>query len=107
MLKEKLELLVERLGDRDFAQRDNALKLLKNEISGATRSMTSVPKPLKFLSVHYKTIVKHLEDQTDETLKVSLDFINQIYRLDIQIWQVSSAWLHPKTKTLPTPSSIA
>jgi len=58
LLKEKLDLLVERLGDRDFAQRDNALKLLKIEISGATRSLTSVPKPLKFLSPHYKTIVK-------------------------------------------------
>lgn len=33
--------------------------------------MTSVPKPLKFLSSHYKTIVKLLEEQTDASLKVS------------------------------------
>ena len=49
-MKEKLELLVERLADRDKAQRVNALDQLKQEISGATATMTSVPKPLKFLS---------------------------------------------------------
>ena len=56
MLKEKLELLIERLTDRDMAQKVFALKELKTEISGATSSMTSVPKPLKFLSPHYKRI---------------------------------------------------
>jgi len=61
---------VERLGDRDMAQRDNALKQIKLEISGATRTMTSVPKPLKFLSPHYKTLVKLFEEQTDAQLKV-------------------------------------
>lgn len=73
-MKEKLDLLVERLADRDFAQRDNALKLLKNEIADATRSITSVPKPLKFLSPHYKTIVKCFEEQTDASLKVTIQF---------------------------------
>ena len=41
---------MERLRDADQAQRDNAIKLLRQEVSGATSSMTSVPKPLKFLS---------------------------------------------------------
>jgi 26S proteasome regulatory subunit N1 len=54
-----------------MAQRDNALKQIKQEISGATRTMTSVPKPLKFLSPHYKTLVKLFEEQTDAQLKVS------------------------------------
>jgi len=31
-----------------------ALEQLKKEVAGATSSMTSVPKPLKFLSEKYK-----------------------------------------------------
>jgi|LauGreDrversion4_2_1035121.scaffolds.fasta_scaffold1149129_2 hypothetical protein len=72
MLKEKLEILIERLSDRDAAQRDHALKEFKTEISGATSSMTSVPKPLKFLSPHYKRIVEIYELQIDGEFKVSL-----------------------------------
>ena len=49
-MKEKLELLVERLTDREKAQRVHALDQLKLEIAGATKTLTSVPKPLKFLS---------------------------------------------------------
>lgn len=60
-LKEKLELLVERLTDRDVAQRVNALDQLKLEISGATSTMTSVPKPLKFLSPIYATVKAAVE----------------------------------------------
>jgi 26S proteasome regulatory subunit N1 len=71
MLKEKLELLVERLSDRDAAQRDYALKEFKIEIAGATSSMTSVPKPLKFLSPHYKKIQEVYELQLDSQFKVS------------------------------------
>jgi 26S proteasome regulatory subunit N1 len=85
-------LLVERLGDRDLAQRDNALKMLRNEIAGATRTLTSVPKPLKFLSPHYQTIVKLFDEQTDAQLKVST-FLhaltknsNYSNRLATQIW---------------------
>ena len=52
-MKEKLELLFERLKDPDEAQRAYALSEIKKEVAGATSSMTSVPKPLKFLSVHY------------------------------------------------------
>lgn len=60
-MKEKLELLVERLTDRDVAQRVNALDQLKLEISGATSTMTSVPKPLKFLSPIYATVKAAVE----------------------------------------------
>ena len=52
-LKEKLELLFERLKDHEEEQRVYALTELKKEVSGATSSMTSVPKPLKFLVKHY------------------------------------------------------
>lgn len=39
----------------------NALDQLKIEISGATKTMTSVPKPLKFLSPSYATIKAAVE----------------------------------------------
>jgi 26S proteasome regulatory subunit N1 len=55
-LKEKLELLNERLRDADLTQRLYALTEIKKEVAGATSSMTSVPKPLKFLSSHYKAM---------------------------------------------------
>jgi len=64
-LKEKLELLVERLTDRDQAQRVHALDQLKQEISGATKTMTAVPKPLKFLYPKYAEIKAAFEAQTD------------------------------------------
>ena len=70
LLKEKLELLVERLTDREQAQRVHALDQLKLEISGATKTMTSVPKPLKFLSPKFAEIKAAYEAQTDATLKV-------------------------------------
>ncbi len=56
MLKEKLEICVERLRDHDEEQRVHALKQIKIEVSGATQSMTQVPKPLKFLSPQYKVL---------------------------------------------------
>ena len=52
-MKEKLELCYERLRDPEHAQRIYALSEIRKEVSGATSSMTSVPKPLKFLSKHY------------------------------------------------------
>jgi len=57
MLLEKLELCVERIQDKDTEQRDNGYKLMCDEVQKSTSSMTSVPKPLKFLQPHYKTIV--------------------------------------------------
>jgi 26S proteasome regulatory subunit N1 len=44
---------VERLGDVNPQLRQNALDLINSEISIATSSMTSVPKPLKFLTPLY------------------------------------------------------
>ncbi len=52
-LKEGLELAVERLKDPDEGVQKMALTHLTTEIRSATSSMTSVPKPLKFLRQHY------------------------------------------------------
>jgi 26S proteasome regulatory subunit N1 len=60
-LKEKLELLLERLTDRDHSQRVHALIEISKEVQGATSTITSVPKPLKFLSEHYKQLQEKYE----------------------------------------------
>lgn len=54
--KEELELLVERLQDPEQGIAKIALTTLITEIKTATTSMTSVPKPLKFLSPHFEKL---------------------------------------------------
>eukprot|EP00186_Timspurckia_oligopyrenoides_P002188 CAMPEP_0182445844 /NCGR_PEP_ID=MMETSP1172-20130603/3818_1 /TAXON_ID=708627 /ORGANISM="Timspurckia oligopyrenoides, Strain CCMP3278" /LENGTH=977 /DNA_ID=CAMNT_0024641673 /DNA_START=30 /DNA_END=2960 /DNA_ORIENTATION=- len=51
--KEELALLVTRAQDNDEGVRKLALETIRSEIRSATSSMTSVPKPLKFLREHY------------------------------------------------------
>ena len=53
-----------------MSERVNAVNEIKSEIEGATSSMTSVPKPLKFLSPHFDKMKEIYEQQTDEGLKV-------------------------------------
>ncbi len=55
-LKEGLELAVLRLQDEDDSLHKPALDHLIQEIRSSTSSMTSVPKPLKFLRPHYATL---------------------------------------------------
>eukprot|EP00045_Choanoeca_perplexa_P012108 m.130781 g.130781 ORF g.130781 m.130781 type:complete len:893 (+) comp15889_c0_seq1:159-2837(+) len=55
-LKEDLELMVNRLEDSDASLHKPALESLRTHIRTATSSMTSVPKPLKFLRPHYERI---------------------------------------------------
>ena len=55
-LKEGLELAVLRLQEPDATLHKQALDHLVNEIRTATSSMTSVPKPLKFLRPHYDAL---------------------------------------------------
>ncbi|XP_058490572.1 26S proteasome non-ATPase regulatory subunit 2 [Solea solea] len=52
-LKEDLEMMVERLGDENTELHRPALEELRRLIRSSTTSMTSVPKPLKFLRPHY------------------------------------------------------
>ena len=55
-LIEKMQLLVTRCSDVEKGIRVNALTEMSREIREATSSMTSVPKPLKFLRPHYPTL---------------------------------------------------
>ena len=52
-LKTELEMLVERLSEDNTQMHLPALEALRNLIRSSTTSMTSVPKPLKFLRPHY------------------------------------------------------
>ena len=55
-LKANLELMVERTGDSSPDVQSAALDNIAREIRTATTSMTSVPKPLKFLRPHYAVL---------------------------------------------------
>ena len=85
-MKEKLDLLTEQLGDKSQALRDHALAGLRQEVAGATSSMTSVPKPLKFMKIHYATLKEIYEKDTNQGFKVRLAFppINQILNHDVE-----------------------
>ena len=52
-LKEELELMVEKMHDSALGIQRNALVAIAKEVKGSTSSMTSVPKPLKFLRPHW------------------------------------------------------
>ncbi|GKB98489.1 26S proteasome non-ATPase regulatory subunit 2 homolog A-like protein, partial [Tanacetum coccineum] len=68
-LKQQLELYVERVQDADPALQKVALESMRQEIRTSTSSMTSVPKPLKFLRPHYATLKSCYEQMPDSDLK--------------------------------------
>lgn len=72
-LKEELELCVTRLQESDEKLYPGALESLRKLIRASTTSMTSVPKPLKFMIPHYETMKTIYEkiatSNTPETVK--------------------------------------
>ena len=60
-LKQNLEMMLERIKENDAGVQSNALQAISQEIRSATTSMTSVPKPLKFLRKHYASIKEFYE----------------------------------------------
>eukprot|EP00357_Protocruzia_adherens_P000401 CAMPEP_0114986264 /NCGR_PEP_ID=MMETSP0216-20121206/8329_1 /TAXON_ID=223996 /ORGANISM="Protocruzia adherens, Strain Boccale" /LENGTH=896 /DNA_ID=CAMNT_0002348679 /DNA_START=38 /DNA_END=2728 /DNA_ORIENTATION=+ len=71
-LEEKFSLLVERLQDSNIEICKTSLDTIKTEVRTATTSMTSVPKPLKFLGSHYGTIKSYYEGLKDREFKKQL-----------------------------------
>ena len=72
MLKDKLELCVLRLSDTNAGLRDKALQTIKEDVATATASMTSVPKPLKFMTPQYENLTKCYNDYVNnDSFKVS------------------------------------
>lgn len=65
LLQEELTSLVERLQDQNTSLHYPALESLQSHIRASTTSMTSVPKPLKFLRSHYATMKNIYEKMTN------------------------------------------
>ena len=71
-LKSQMELLVTRAQDKELEIRKAALQAMVTEIRTATSSMTSVPKPLKFLGPHYAALKESYKGASADATKVML-----------------------------------
>lgn len=71
LLKDELHLCVQRLTEPDSRLYKQALEILRVRIKESTSSMTSVPKPLKFLREHYNTIKEAYAKISDKETKVN------------------------------------
>ncbi|PUU73527.1 armadillo-type protein [Tuber borchii] len=71
-LKSELEMLVERLKEPDTKLYKPALEAIKTFIRTSTSSMTAVPKPLKFLRPHYKSLTELYEQWPEGENKVAM-----------------------------------
>ncbi|XP_062007686.1 26S proteasome non-ATPase regulatory subunit 2 homolog A isoform X1 [Rosa rugosa] len=80
-LKQQLELYVERVQDPDPGLQKVALESMRQEIRTSTSSMTSVPKPLKYLRPHYGTLKAYYETMSDSDLKKYLADILSVLAL--------------------------
>ena len=73
-MKDKLELCVLRLSDSSAGLREKALETIKDDVASATSSMTSVPKPLKFMTPQYEALTEcHKNYTNNDSFKVSLN----------------------------------
>ncbi|KAJ9568023.1 LOW QUALITY PROTEIN: hypothetical protein OSB04_003989 [Centaurea solstitialis] len=80
-LKQQLELYVERVQDADQGLQKVALESMRQEIRTSTSSMTSVPKPLKFLRPHYGTLKAYYDTMPESDLKKLLADILSVLAL--------------------------
>jgi 26S proteasome regulatory subunit N1 len=72
LLKEELDLCVTRLKENDASLYPAALESLRKLIRASTTSMTSVPKPLKFMREHYadmKTVYEKIDGNKTPQVK--------------------------------------
>jgi len=65
-LKEKIDGHCENLLQNNQPSLNELIEIVKSE----TRSMTSVPKPFKFLKTYYKQLTDHFATLPDEAHKV-------------------------------------
>ncbi|EJD06845.1 26S proteasome regulatory complex, non-ATPase subcomplex, Rpn1 subunit [Fomitiporia mediterranea MF3/22] len=76
-LRNELEMLVERLKEPNTDLHRPALETLRTLIRTSTSSMTSVPKPLKFLRPHYRDLQALLETwPTSENKSLFADILS-------------------------------
>ncbi|KAM0859899.1 hypothetical protein ACQ4PT_046894 [Festuca glaucescens] len=84
-LKEQLELYVVRAQDTDPGVQKLALESMRQEIRSATSSMTSVPKPLKFLRPHYGTLKSYFDIMPESELKKYMADILSVLALTMSV----------------------
>ncbi|KAJ6822051.1 putative 26S proteasome non-ATPase regulatory subunit 2-like protein A [Iris pallida] len=84
-LKQQLELYVERAQDSDPGVQKLALESMRHEIRTSTSSMTSVPKPLKFLRPHYGALKAYFETMAETDLKKYLADILSVLALTMAV----------------------
>ncbi|KAH7860362.1 hypothetical protein Vadar_012547 [Vaccinium darrowii] len=89
-LKQQLELYVERVQDTDPGLQKVALQSMRQEIRTSTSSMTSVPKPLKFLRPHYATLKAYYDTMTDSEVKKFLADILSVLAMTMTAGQRES-----------------
>ncbi len=68
----KINELVEQLWGRNQELQLAAVKGLSTEVQTSTTSMTSIPKPLKFIHPHYEKIIEFYNTLEQNTLKTEL-----------------------------------
>lgn len=77
LLQDELILCVERLQESDSRLYQAALQTLSNQIRASTTSMTSVPKPLKFMRPHYATMKEIYSNlKQAEVMKLCADIVS-------------------------------
>lgn len=112
-LKVELEMLVERLKEPNTDLYRPALETLRTLIRTSTSSMTSVPKPLKFLHPHYPELQSLFETwSTSEDKSLFADILSALAMTysDTQPrgtlrYRLISASLIPSSSTIPEPGS--
>src|SRR5437868_6126370 len=67
-LQETLGMLVQRVQDPDLGIQKAAIESMKSIIRSSTSSMTSVPKPLKFLREQVPSLVRYWDSIPKENL---------------------------------------
>ncbi|XXG42954.1 hypothetical protein AAC387_Pa01g3101 [Persea americana] len=83
-MKHRMKQYLERIQDVDPDLKNSAIKSMRKEICTLTSSMTTVPKPLKFLHPHYGTLKSCHEVMADSELKKYLADI-----LSVVAWTIS------------------
>lgn len=87
-LKEELEMLVQRLKESDQQLYKPTLEMLRSLIRTSTSSMTSVPKPLKFLRPHFGDLVRIFyswgtQDDYDRAMKEDEEVKQEVQRIKL------------------------
>eukprot|EP00667_Euglena_gracilis_P002435 EG_transcript_2436 len=75
-IKEEVEELVEKLKDQTEGVVKLACETLRTMLKTATGSVTSIPKPLKFLRPHYATLKENYQKHSSANKKLFADILS-------------------------------